>query len=105
MVVYVSMGPVFNIVPPVEERSVQRKHSDPLSPAAAIAASARAINPQKPRHNSTTSLVTDTTEDRPTDLSIVHRPRRDKASIVLGIQHRYGGALTAQGPSINASPP
>ena len=91
------MGPVLNIVPPVEERPIpisNKKYSEPLSPAAAIAATARA-NPHKSRPNSTSSLatVTDTAEDRSTDLAVVHRPRRDKASVVLGIQHRYGALV------------
>ena len=85
------MGPFLNMVPPLEDPPNHRKQSEPLSPAAAIAASARA-NPSKPRPTSTSSLatVTDTGEDRSTDLSVVHRPRRDKASVILGIQHRYG---------------
>lgn len=87
------MGPLLNIVPPIEERPIpisNKKYSEPLSPAAAIAATARA-NPHKARPNSTSSLATVTdVEDRPPDLAVVHRPRRDKASVVLGIQHRYG---------------
>lgn len=84
-------SPVLNIVPPVEDRPIRsptiaNRHTDPpLSPSAAIAAATRG-NPHRSRLDSSPSF-TDLTEDS-TDLAVVHRPRRDKASVVLGIAHR-----------------
>ncbi|KIJ26929.1 hypothetical protein M422DRAFT_191607 [Sphaerobolus stellatus SS14] len=79
------MGPpVVNLRPAETERAANpRKFSEPLSPAAAIAASTRA-------HSS--SFAPDSTispiDEAAPELPVVHRARRDKASVVLGIQHR-----------------
>ncbi|KAF8516154.1 DENN domain-containing protein [Hysterangium stoloniferum] len=90
-----ALSTVLNIVPPVEDRPstfAYRKYSEPLSPAAAIAASTRASpNTRSSSTSSSLATVTDilnVNDEHQSDLPVVHRPRRDKASIVLGIKHR-----------------